>query len=95
MTEICEMGNTQNRYLIDPTAFFAALILAPLLVALLGFWIVLIPVVAVILGGLPYLLVGGPLLANALRKNKPTFRVFPALACLQTWRLRFWCSCST
>jgi len=82
MTEICEMGNTQNRYLIDPTAFFAALILAPLLVALLGFWIALIPVVAVILGGLPYLLVGGPLLANALRKNKPTFRVFSRVGLL-------------
>lgn len=50
------------RYLMDPLAFFAALIGAPLLVAVLGFWVLLIPVFAVVMGGLPYLIIGTPLL---------------------------------
>lgn len=51
-----------TRYLLDPFAFFAALIGAPLLVALLGFWMLFIPVIAVYAGGLPYLIIGTPLL---------------------------------
>ncbi len=81
MTEISEINAPQNRYLVDPVAFFAALVLAPLLVALLGFWL-LIPVFAVVLGGLPYLLAGGPLLANGLRYNEPSFYVFAGIGLL-------------
>jgi hypothetical protein len=47
---------------LDPVAFVAALVLAPLLVALLFFWVLLIPVFAVIIGGLPYLIFGTPVL---------------------------------
>ena len=82
MTEIYEINSAQNRHRIDPAAFFAALILAPLLIALLGFWIVLIPVFAVVLGGLPYLIVGGPLLANGLRHNEPSFYAFAGIGLL-------------
>ena len=81
MTEICEISAPQNRYPVDPVAFFAALVLAPLLVALLGFWL-LIPVFAVVLGGLPYLLAGGPLLANGLRYNEPSFYAFAGIGLL-------------
>ncbi len=81
MTEICEVSAPQNRYLVDPVAFFTAIVLAPLLVALLGFWL-LIPVFAVVLGGLPYLLAGGPLLANGLRYNEPSFYAFAGIGLL-------------
>lgn len=62
-----------TRYAIDPVAFFFALICAPLLVALLGFWIVLIPVFAVFIGGLPYLILGTPALMMYLhyRQGSP------------------------
>ena len=82
MTEICEIPAPKNRYLIDPVAFFAALVLAPLLIALLGFWLILIPVFAVVMGGLPYLLAGGPLLANGLRYNEPSFYAFAGIGLL-------------
>ena len=52
----------RSRYLIDPFAFFAALVGAPLLVAILGFWALLIPVVAVPLGAPLYLALGTPVL---------------------------------
>lgn len=47
---------------LDPIAFVGALIAAPVLVALLGFWAVLIPVFALIMGGPIYLAVGAPVL---------------------------------
>lgn len=50
------------RYAIDPVAFAIALIGAPLLVALLFFWILLIPVFALLFGGIPYLVLGTPVL---------------------------------
>ncbi len=81
MTEICETNTLRNRHLIDPVAFIAALVLAPLLVAALGFWLV-IPVFAVLMGGLPYLLAGGPLLACGLRYNEPSFYVFAGIGLL-------------
>lgn len=51
-----------DRYAIDPIAFAFALILAPVLVAILGFWALLIPVFALVLGGPVYLIVGTPVL---------------------------------
>ena len=57
------------RYIIDPVVFFAALILAPLLVAALTFWIFFIPVAAVFFGGPVYLIIGTPLLLWYLRHN--------------------------
>lgn len=57
------------RYIIDPVAFFGALILAPLLVAMLTFWIFFIPVFALLFGGPVYLVIGLPLLLWYLRRN--------------------------
>lgn len=87
MTEICEAmecpasplfwpAHRAPRYLVDPVAFFVALIGAPLVVAVLGFWALGIPVYAVPLGGLPYLIIGGPILAQKLRHYAPETRRF-------------------
>ncbi|MEP1964845.1 hypothetical protein [Tateyamaria sp.] len=61
------------RYAIDPLAFFFALVSAPVVVALLFFWMLAIPVFAVAVGGLPYLIVGTPVLLIYLhyRKGSP------------------------
>ncbi len=56
----------RTRYLIDPLAFCMALIGAPLAVAALGFWALLIPVIAVVMGGIPYLVIGTPILLYLL-----------------------------
>ncbi len=50
------------RYAIDPLAFFFALVSAPIVVALLFFWVVAIPIFALAIGGLPYLIFGTPVL---------------------------------
>lgn len=47
---------------LDPVAFVAALIMAPLLVTMATFWVLYIPVVALVLGGPVYLIVGTPVL---------------------------------
>lgn len=59
--------HTGPRYLIDPVAFFIALFGGPLLVALLGFWVLFIPVFALALGGPIYLLLATPALLIHLR----------------------------
>lgn len=48
--------------LIDPLAFVLALLGAPILVALLGFWLLFIPVFAIYFGGPLYLVLGTPVL---------------------------------
>lgn len=66
MTEITE--NTANpRYIIDPVAFFGALVGGPILFTAATFWILYIPVFALAVGGIPYLLVGAPVLLIHLR----------------------------
>lgn len=62
MTEKIKETETLERYAIDPVAFATALILAPLVVALLGFWALLIPVFALFFGGPAYLILGTPIL---------------------------------
>lgn len=57
---------------LDPVAFFAALIAAPLLFTALTFWVVLIPVGALIVGGLPYLILGTPVLLVMLLRGPCT-----------------------
>lgn len=57
------------RYLIDPVAFFGALIGAPILFTLLSFWALFIPVFALVLGGPAYLVIGTPILLWYLRRN--------------------------
>ncbi|MCX7566900.1 hypothetical protein OS189_11170 [Sulfitobacter sp. F26169L] len=56
-------------YIVDPVAFFAALIGGPILFTLLSFWALLIPVAALILGAPFYLLVGTPVLLWYLRHH--------------------------
>ncbi len=50
--------NTPTQVALSP--FLVCLVRAPLLVALLGFWMVNIPVFALVLGAPTYLLFGGP-----------------------------------
>ncbi|MGL5011741.1 MAG: hypothetical protein ACRC6I_17840 [Paracoccaceae bacterium] len=47
---------------LDPVAFFIALISGPIIFTLLTFWIVFIPVFALVIGGIPYLVIGTPVL---------------------------------
>ncbi|MEQ6201763.1 hypothetical protein ABMC88_01795 [Sulfitobacter sp. HNIBRBA2951] len=54
-------------YIIDPVAFFAALIGAPILFTAMSFWFLFIPVFALVLGGPVYLIIGTPLLLWHLR----------------------------
>ncbi|QBF33560.1 hypothetical protein [Thalassococcus sp. S3] len=68
MTEI----TASNRFqVVDPIAFFLALVGAPLVVAVLGFWIMLIPVVGIVLGGPYYLILGTPILLAYLLLYEP------------------------
>ncbi len=55
------------RYAVDPVAFAFALLAAPLLVAVLGFWVIGIPVFALYFGGPAYLVMGTPILLIYLR----------------------------
>lgn len=57
------------RYIIDPVAFFIALIGGPILFTALSFWILFIPVFALLFGGPAYLIVGTPVLLWYLRRN--------------------------
>jgi hypothetical protein len=63
--------NRKPGYLIDPVAFFVALIAGPLLVTAMSFWFLLIPVFALVMGGPIYLIIGTPLLLIYLRYNQP------------------------
>lgn len=78
MTEITEKIvsplypiNPTPRYVIDPVAFFIALIGGPLLFTAMTFWILLVPVFALVLGGPVYLVIGTPLLLWTLRYREP------------------------
>ncbi|MEM8578201.1 MAG: hypothetical protein AAGF60_10145 [Pseudomonadota bacterium] len=79
------------RYLVDPVAFFIALIGAPLLVTLASFWLFLIPVFALVLGGPIYLILGTPLLLFHLRRDEGKSDSIVALAMMTVlagaWRL--------
>ena len=60
----------QPSYIIDPVAFFVALIGGPLLVTAISFWLAFVPVFALGFGGPFYLLIGTPVLLWYLRRNK-------------------------
>ena len=66
-----EITGKRVRYMIDPVAFFAALVLAPLTVTALSFWIVFIPVFALVFGGPAYLILGVPALLWWLGRAEP------------------------
>jgi hypothetical protein len=57
------------RYIIDPVAFFIALIGGPLVFTLATFWILFIPVFALVYGVVPYLVLGIPVLLFYLSRN--------------------------
>ncbi|MFV2053836.1 hypothetical protein [Aliiroseovarius sp. YM-037] len=59
------------KFLIDPVAFFAALVLAPLIVGVIASPIFLISVFAIPFGGLQFLLIGGPILFLTLTHAEP------------------------
>jgi hypothetical protein len=58
-----------TRYIIDPVAFFAALIGGPVLFTALTFWALFIPVFALVIGGPIYLIIGTPVLLWYLRHH--------------------------
>ncbi len=70
MTEITAKLEPRLWRPIDPVAFFAALIAAPLLVTLATFWL-LIPIAALVMGGPLYLVVGTPVLLWYLGRHPP------------------------
>lgn len=79
---------------LDPLAFVAALIGGPVLVTFCLCWLFFVPVVALVLGGPLYLLLGTPLLAIYLGRANATSTgvsllalVASTLACLSVWAL--------
>lgn len=71
MTEITARMKIRETYVIDPVAFFFALVAAPLAVAAGGFWALGIPIVAVVFGGPVYLAIGVPVLLWYLGRRPP------------------------
>lgn len=63
---------TVQTHLIDPLAFFGALVAAPLLVTLATFWILFIPAFALVMGGPLYLIVATPVLLWWLGRHEPS-----------------------
>jgi len=95
MTEITA-NSVNTHYIIDPVAFFIALIGGPLLFTAATFWLALIPVFALALGAIPYLVVGIPVLLLHLRRHPPevdristtalkAFLVLWATVCAGAW----------
>lgn len=70
-----------QRHLIDPVAFFVALIGAPLLVTALSCWLVF-PVFALVFGGPAYLAIGTPVLLWHLGHHEPNWERIMGLAAL-------------
>lgn len=64
------MTKKRKIHLIDPTAFVVALIGAPLLATAASFFLI-IPVFALLVGALPYLFLGTPVLLWHLGRNAP------------------------
>ena len=71
MTEKTAKQEMREIYVIDPVAFFFALVGAPLAVAAGGFWAIGIPVFAVVFGGPFYLAIGVPVLLWYLGRRPP------------------------
>ena len=78
MTEITKLTERKIRYSVNPTAFFFALICAPLLVTALSFW-TLIGLFALPFGIVPYLVIGTPILLWAAGHVRPNFRDYAKL----------------
>ncbi len=61
----------KNTHKVDVVSFVISLMLAPLVIALLGFWLALIPVFAVLFGGVPWLSFGAWFLWLSLKRHGP------------------------
>ena len=72
MAQTFDLALAAPRHSIDPVAFFIALIGAPLLATLMWFWVLLIPVAALLIGGPIYLALGTPLLMIYLQRHPCT-----------------------
>ena len=72
MTEITGNIKRTENHLIDPLAFFGALVAAPLLVTLATFWILFIPAFALVMGGPIYLIFATPVLLWWLGRREPS-----------------------
>ncbi len=83
MTEITKIQELKSgqRYSVNPIAFLAALILAPLVVTALSFWTV-IGLFALAFGALPYLVIGTPVLLWAVGRIRPSFDEYASLGLL-------------
>lgn len=80
MTEIAKIPKITAIYPFAPTAFFVALFLAPVVFAVATFWVALIPVFAVVVGYLPYIIIGGPILLWAVGRVRPHPLVYGLIA---------------
>ena len=80
MTEITKIQekSPKPRHSVNPTAFFCALIGAPLVVTALSFWTV-IGLFALPFGIIPYLVIGTPTLLWAVGRLKPRFSDYALL----------------
>lgn len=87
MTEISELNSALwprvdlPTRLVDPVAFFVALVAGPLAVTAATFWLV-VPVFALGLGAPFYVLLGAPLMAWHMRYHRPNPRRFAMLGLL-------------
>lgn len=66
-------SQTPAKTLVDPWAFAVALIAGPLIPGILGAPLFLVPTVGVFLGGLPYLIIGAPILWAMIRRGRDHF----------------------
>lgn len=62
--------------LLDPVAFVLALVLSPILIAVLFFWLALVPVAALFFGAIPYLVFGTPVLLWMVTHVRVSFDTF-------------------
>ncbi len=79
----------RQSFIIDPFAFVLALLGAPCLIAILGFWAFFIPVLGVLFGGPLYLALGTPALLWFLPRYGPHAVQIMALACFANVALCF------
>lgn len=81
MTEITENPDC-GMYRVNLVAFIVALIGAPLLFTAATFWLFYIPLFALAIGGIPYLVIGTPVLWHHLRRKRPVIADIAWLACV-------------
>lgn len=73
----CRLATQFEPLPLDPIAFFTALILAPFIVTLMTFYL-LVPIAALIIGLPIYLVIGTPVLLWMVGRKPPVFAVYAA-----------------